>query len=214
MYDVAYRFFCRRILHDKKYHFILSWARTYHEWIFNFVKGLYHPYLKMMAMFFPLFIHYMINDSHINQAYTSGIKTTGLWRIILHTARFSLQHLLEYFCLSWVAESSFKDGKMSKTEQRAWRGNLSNSVAFHCHLVAESSIRSMERSNLSHSALETKILKEKGIPDHLTCLLRNLYAGQEATVRTGHGTTDWFQIGKGVHQGCILSPRLFNFYAE
>ena len=59
-----------------------------------------------------------------------------------------------------------------------------------------------------------KILKEMGIPDHLICLLRNLYAGQEATVRTGHGTTDWFQIGKGVHQGCILSPRLFNLYTE
>ena len=59
-----------------------------------------------------------------------------------------------------------------------------------------------------------KILKEMGIPDHLTCLLRNLYAGQEATVRTGHGTTDWFQIGKGVQQGCILSPCLFNLYAE
>ena len=53
-----------------------------------------------------------------------------------------------------------------------------------------------------------------GIPDHLTCLLRNLYAGQEATVRTGHGTTDWFQIGKGVHQGCVVSLYLFNFYAE
>ena len=59
-----------------------------------------------------------------------------------------------------------------------------------------------------------KILKEMGIPDHFTCLLRNLYAGQEATVRIGHGTTDWFQIGKGVHQGCILSPYLFNLYAE
>ena len=59
-----------------------------------------------------------------------------------------------------------------------------------------------------------KILKEMEIPDHLTCLLRNLYAGQEATVRTGHGTTDWFQIGKGVRQGCILSPSLFNFYTE
>ena len=59
-----------------------------------------------------------------------------------------------------------------------------------------------------------KILKEMGIPDHLTCLLRNLYAGQEATVRTGHGTTHWFQIGKGVRQGCILSPCLFNLYAE
>ena len=59
-----------------------------------------------------------------------------------------------------------------------------------------------------------KILKEMGIPDHLTCLLRSLHAGQEATVRTGHGTTDWFQIGKGVRQGCILSPCLFNLYAE
>ena len=59
-----------------------------------------------------------------------------------------------------------------------------------------------------------EILREMGIPDHLTRLLRNLYAGQEATVRTGHGTTDWFQIGKGVHQGCILSPCLFNLYAE
>ena len=59
-----------------------------------------------------------------------------------------------------------------------------------------------------------KILKELGIPDHLTCLLRNLYTGQEATVRSKHGTTGWFQIGKGVRQGCILSPCLFNFYAE
>ena len=59
-----------------------------------------------------------------------------------------------------------------------------------------------------------KILKEMGMPDHLTCFLRNLYAGQEATVRTGHRTTDWFQIGKGVRQGCILSPCLFNLYAE
>ena len=59
-----------------------------------------------------------------------------------------------------------------------------------------------------------KILKEMGIPDHLTCLLRNLYAGQETTVRTGHGTTDSFQIGKGECQGCILSPYLFNLYTE
>ena len=67
--------------------------------------------------------------------------------------------------------------------------------------------------SLTHNKL-WKILKEIGIPDHLTCLLRNLYAGQEETVTTGHGTTDWFQIGKGVPQGCILSPCLFNFYAE
>ena len=64
------------------------------------------------------------------------------------------------------------------------------------------------------NTINWKILKEMGIPDHLTCLLRNLYAGQEATVRSGHGTTDWFQIGKGVRQGCILPPCLFNFYAE
>ncbi|KAB0368605.1 hypothetical protein FD755_019639 [Muntiacus reevesi] len=66
---------------------------------------------------------------------------------------------------------------------------------------------------VEHNKLR-KILKEMGISDHLTCLLRNLYAGQEATVRTGHGTTDWFQVGKGVRQGCILSPCLFNLYAE
>ena len=59
-----------------------------------------------------------------------------------------------------------------------------------------------------------KILKEMGIPGHLTCLMRNLHAGQEETIRTGHGTTDWFQIGKSVHQGCILSPCLFNLYEE
>ena len=66
---------------------------------------------------------------------------------------------------------------------------------------------------MDHNKLWT-ILKDIGIPDHLTHLLRNLYAGQEATVRTGHGPTDWFQIGKGVRQGCILSPCLFNLYVE
>ena len=66
---------------------------------------------------------------------------------------------------------------------------------------------------VDHNKLQ-KILKEMGIADHMTCLLRNLYAGQEATVKTGHGTTDWLQIGKGVHQGCILSPCLFNLYTE
>ena len=66
---------------------------------------------------------------------------------------------------------------------------------------------------VDHNKLQ-KILKEMGIPDHLTCLLRNLYAGQKAMIRIGHGTTDWFQIGKGVRQGCISTPCLFNFYAE
>ena len=69
-------------------------------------------------------------------------------------------------------------------------------------------------SPLTHHNKLWKILQEMGIPEHLTCLLRNLSAGQEETVRTTHGTTDWFQIGKGVHQGCILSPCLFNLYAD
>ena len=71
-----------------------------------------------------------------------------------------------------------------------------------------------EDTKLSKTRYLRKILKEVRIPDHLTCLLGNLYAGQEATVRTGHGTTDWFKIGKGVRQGCILSPCLFNFCVE
>ena len=79
-------------------------------------------------------------------------------------------------------------------------------------------MQSEELSSLSidrwNSSKLWKILKQMGIPDHLTCLLRNLYAGLEAKVRTGHGTTDWFQIGKGVRQGCILSPFLFNLKAE
>ena len=74
-----------------------------------------------------------------------------------------------------------------------------------------SALLTMPKSLTVWITINWKILKEMGIPDHLTCLLRTLYAGQEATVRTGHGTTDWFQIGKGVRQGCMLSPCLFNF---
>jgi len=77
-----------------------------------------------------------------------------------------------------------------------------------------SALLTMPKPLIVWITINWKILKEVGIPDHLTCLLRNLYAGQEATVRTGHGTTDWIQIGKGVCQGCILSPCLFNFYTE
>ena len=77
-----------------------------------------------------------------------------------------------------------------------------------------SALMTMKSLWLCGSQQMWKILKEMGIPNHLTCLLRNLYAGQEATVRTRHGSTDWFQIGEGVHQGCILSPCLFNLYAE
>ena len=88
--------------------------------------------------------------------------------------------------------------KASKSQKNIYFCFIDYSKAFDC---------------VDHNKL-WKILKEMGIPDHLTCLLRNLYAGQEATVGTGHGTTDWFQIGKGVCQGGILSPFLFNLYAE
>ena len=80
--------------------------------------------------------------------------------------------------------------------------------------TSASALLTMPKSLTVWITTNWKILKDMGIPDHLTCLLKKLYAGQEATVRTGNGTTDWFQIGKGVHQGCMLSPCLFNFYAE
>ena len=80
--------------------------------------------------------------------------------------------------------------------------------------ISISAFLTMPKPLTMRITINWKILQDMGIPDHLTCLLRNLYAGQEATVRTGRGTTDWFQIGKGVRQGCILSPCLFNLYAE
>ena len=97
--------------------------------------------------------------------------------------------------LPTFAGSLKKQESSRKTSISAW---LTIAKAFDC---------------VDHDKL-WKILKEMGIPDHLTCLLTNLYAGQEATVRTGHGTTDWFQIGKGARKGCTLSPCLFNLYAE
>ena len=86
--------------------------------------------------------------------------------------------------------------------------------SFSSRKTSTSALLTMPKALTMWITTNWKILKEKGIPDHLTCLQRNLYAGQEATVRTGHGTKDCFQIGKGVHQSYILSPCLFNFYAE
>ena len=97
--------------------------------------------------------------------------------------------------INWIIE---KAREFRKKKKPIYFCFIDNAKAFDC---------------VDHKKLG-KILKEMGIPDHLTCLLRNLYAGQEETVRTGHGTTDWFYIGKGVRQGCILSPCLFNLYAE
>ena len=94
------------------------------------------------------------------------------------------------------------------TSARSWKKQESSRKTSISVLLTVKAFDTVDHNKL------WKILREMGIPDHLTCLLRNLYVGQEATVRTGHGTTDWFQIGKGVHQGCILPPCLFNFYAE
>ena len=91
----------------------------------------------------------------------------------------------------------------SSKKQEEFQKNI-----YFCFIDYAKAFDCMDRNKL------WKILKEMGIPDHLTCLLRNVYAGQEAAVRTWHGTTDWFRIGKGVRQGCILSPCLFNLYAE
>ena len=95
----------------------------------------------------------------------------------------------------------------SKKQERSRKTSISANIYF-CFIDYAKAFDWVDHKKL------WKILKEMGIPDHLTCLLRNLYAGQEATVRTGHGSTDWFQIGKGVCQGCILSPCLSNLHAE
>ena len=94
------------------------------------------------------------------------------------------------------------------TSDGSWKKQEFQKNIYFCFIDYEKAFDCVDHNKL------WKILKEMGIPDHLTCLLRNLYAGQEATVKTGHGTTDWFQIAKGVHQGCTLSPCLFNFHAE
>ena len=94
--------------------------------------------------------------------------------------------------------------------------NSSIVITYYCSYLfnLKNTVKTMAMNIYSGHNKLWKVWKEMGIPDHLTCLLRNLYAGQEATVRTGHGTTAWIQKGKGVHQGCILSPCLFNIYEE
>ena len=100
--------------------------------------------------------------------------------------------------ICWIIEKARQFHKNKQTNKTIYFCFIDYAKTFDC---------------VDHNKL-WRILQEMGIPDNLTCLLRNLYAGQEATIRTGHGTTDWFQIGKGVHQGCILSPCLFNLHAE
>ena len=110
-------------------------------------------------------------------------------------------------------QAGFRKGRGARDQIANIRLNIKKAIEFQKNIYFCFIDYNKAFDCVDHSKL-WKILKETGIPDHVICLLRNLYAGQEATVRTGYGTTDWFQIGKGVHQGCILLPCLFNFYAE
>ena len=124
-----------------------------------------------------------------------------LFRSAVHESRTSM-------CSSWIqkrqrSQRSNCQHPLDHQKAREFQKNI-----YFCFIDYNKAFDCVDCSKL------WKILKEIGIPDHLTCLLRNLFAGQEATVRTRHGAMDWFQIGKGVPQGCILSPCLFNFYAD
>ena len=108
-------------------------------------------------------------------------------------------------------QAGFRKGRGSQIANSQWireKARESQTNIYFCFIDYAKAFDCVDHNKL------WKILKEMGIPDRLTCLLRNLYAGQEATGKTGHGTTDWFQIGKAVHQGCILLPCLFNLYAQ
>ena len=131
-------------------------------------------------------------------------------KVILKILQASLQHVKP-----WTSRCSscFRKGRGTRDQiaNICWiieKARESQKNIYFCFIDYSKAFDCVDHNKL------WKVLKEIGIPGHLTCLLRNLYIGQEATVRTGHGTTDWFQIGKGVHQGYILSPWLFNLYAE
>ena len=142
------------------------------------------------------------------------------------TAQLPSSHMLEKYCSkfsnpgfnnTWTVNFQMFKLDLEKTEEPEIKlptsaGSLKKQE--NSRKTSFSVLLTMPKPLTVWITINWKILKEMGILDHLTCLLRNQYAGQEATVRTGHGTTDWFQIGKGVHQGCILSPCLFNLYAE
>ena len=121
---------------------------------------------------------------------------------------FSNMWTVNFLMFKLVLEKAEEQETKSPTSSGSWKSKDFQKNIYFCFIDYAKAFDCVDHNTL------WKILKDMGMPDHLTCLLRNLYAGQEATVRTGHGTTDWFQIRKGVCQGCILSPYLFNFYAE
>ena len=135
-----------------------------------------------------------------------------------HTCKIMLKILQARLqqCVNWElpdVQAGFRKGRGTRDQIANIRWIIEKAREFQKNIYFCFTDYAKAFDCVDHNKL-WKILQEMGIPDHLTCLLRNLYAGQEATVRTGHGTMDWFKIGKGVCQGCILSPCLFNFYEE
>ena len=129
----------------------------------------------------------------------------GVWKAAVHGVAKSQTLLSDFHTQNVIGHQCivFKSG-LNKNKESILPSYLNYTTIYFCFIDCAKAFHFVDHNEL------WKILKEMEIPDHLTCLLKNLYAGQEATVRTGHGTTDWFQIGKGVGQGCILSPCLFN----
>ena len=142
-------------------------------------------------------------------------QTTAQFALISHTSKVMLKilqaRLQEYVNRELSDLTGFRKGRGTRDQIANILWIIKKAREFQIYFCFIDYTKAF--GCVDHNKLWT-ILKEMGIPDHLTCLLRNLYAGQEATVRTEHGPPDWFQIGKGVHQGCILSSCLFNLYAE
>ena len=144
---------------------------------------------------------------------STGVQCLCLLRytskVMLEILQARLQQYVNFQMFKLVLEKAEEPGiKLPTSAGSSKKQETSRKNIYFCFIDYAKSFDCVDHNKL------WKILKEVGIPDHLTCLWRNLYAGQDATVRTGHGTTDWFQIGKGVRQGCILSPCLFNLDAE
>ena len=151
------------------------------------------------------------------KAMPKNVQATATIALISHTSKVMLK-ILQARLQQYVnyklpdVQAGFRKGRGTRDQIAKIRWIIEKASEFQKNIYFCFIDYAKAFGCVDHNKL-WKILKEMGIPDHLTCLLRNLYAGQEATVRTGHGTIDWFQIGKRVHQGCILSPCLFNFYA-
>ena len=154
-----------------------------------------------------------LHDTNYNEC--SNYHTISL---ISHTSKIMLKILqarLQYYmnCELSDVQASFRKGRRTRDQIANIRWIIEKTREFQKNIYFCFIDYGKVFDCVDHNR-PWEILKEMGIPDHLTCILRNLHAGQEATVRTRHGTTDWFQIGKGVYQGCIFSPCLFNLYAK